>query len=44
MTTKQEIIITDRFRIAAAHSAALMEDAYRGCRVYGMGSRRRVRA
>lgn len=40
MTT--EITITTRFRIAAAHSAALIEDNYRGCRVYGMGARPRA--
>lgn len=37
---KTPVIITDRFRIAAAHSAALVEKAYRECRVYGMGSRK----
>ena len=38
--TKTPIVITDRFRIAAAHSSALAEKAYRECRVYGMGTRR----
>lgn len=37
---KTPIVITDRFRIAATHSAALTEKAYRECRVYGMGARR----
>lgn len=37
--TKTQITITTRFRIAATHSAALMEDNYRSCRVYGMGAR-----
>jgi len=34
-----QIVITDRYAIAAAHSAAFMEDSYRYCRVYGMGKR-----
>lgn len=37
---KIPIVITDRFMIAAAHSAALTEKQYRECRVYGMGSRK----
>lgn len=37
---KTAIFITDRFRISAAHSAALTEKQYRECRVYGMGTRR----
>lgn len=34
-----KIIITDRYAIEAAHHQALVEDAYRYCRVYGMGKR-----
>lgn len=37
---KTPIVITDRYRIAAAHSAAVIEKQYRECRVYGMGHRR----
>jgi hypothetical protein len=37
---KHKVVIVDRFAIAAAHSAALIEKAYRECRVYGMGTRR----
>lgn len=37
---KTPIVITDRFRIAASHSSALVEKQYRECRVYGMGTRR----
>lgn len=33
------VVIVTRFAIAAAHHAALIEDAYRSCRVYGMGKR-----
>lgn len=37
---KISIVITDRYRIAAAHSAAVIEKQYRECRIYGMGHRR----
>lgn len=36
------VIIWNKYRIAAAHQAALMEDNYRSGRVYGMGHRRKV--
>lgn len=38
------LIIVTRFAIEAAHQAALTEHAYRYCRVYGMGSRKRWEA
>lgn len=38
------LIIVTRFAIEAAHRAALTEDSYRYCRVYGMGPRKRMEA
>jgi hypothetical protein len=34
--------IVDKCAVAAAHSSALTEKAYRECKVYGMGSRPRL--
>lgn len=38
-TETMNVIIWDKYRIAAARQAALMEDNYRYGRVYGMGRR-----
>lgn len=39
----QTITITDKYAILAAHSSALVEKNYRECKVYGMGSRPRIK-